>query len=148
MEKSNNGNMQKEALGFLPLMGIGAAAGLLAYGLEKSFGLLTGGKSLKEFAVGFNADKKKVQDFENDLNSLKKIAPKLMTINDALAESIPAYIKACEQVLPQMKSQIAQAESELLKREQLERSSPGNNEGADQPSPELGKPVNAAMEKK
>lgn len=107
---SEKNNLQKEAIGALGLAGIGAGMGLLAYGLEKSYGLLTGNKDISEVISGLNVDKQKVENFKSDLAQIKEMAPDLIRVNATLAETLPAYIKACEQMLPQMEQQISAAE--------------------------------------
>lgn len=129
----NEEDLKKEAIGFAALAGIGAGLGLMAYGLEKSYGLLTGNKNISEVISGLNVDKKKVENFEKDLNEIISMAPQLRGINDAMDETISAYIKACQQMLPQMKAQIAAAEKEIAKKKS--EKAPGKPEPAPSVAP-------------
>lgn len=114
MKNSQEENyLEKEAIGLLGIAGIGAGVGLLAYGLEKSFDLLSGNKSVTEAIAGFNVDKQKVADFERDLQQVIEMAPKLRMISEAMDQAVTAYIEACQQALPQMKAQIAAAEKKV-----------------------------------
>lgn len=106
-------NLNKEAIGYLPLMGIGAAVGLGAYGLKKSFEYLSGGKNIGEMISGFNVDKQKLADFEKDFLQLKQLASDCSQINEITRDAIRDYIEAVDLMLPQMKRQIGEAETKL-----------------------------------
>lgn len=143
MNKSNEqDNLSKEAIGYFPLMGIGAAVGLGAYGLKKSFEYLSGGKSIGEMISGFNVDKQKLADFEKDFLQVKQLAADCSKINEITRDALQEYIAAVELMLPEMRRQISEAEGKLQEAKRVEKTTKPGGE-----SPTAQKPVETDAKK-
>jgi len=123
--------MNKEAIGYLPLMGIGAAIGLGAYGLKKSFEYLSGGKSIGEMISGFNVDKQRLADFEKDFIQVKQMAADCSSINEITRDALREYIDAVESMLPEMRRQISEAEAKLFEEKKNKSTSESMNKKPD-----------------